>query len=337
METSSIRILILGLGSIGRRHGRNFASLGCEIIGFDPNPERCEEFIQEIPTAQTYCDFEEALTSQAVFAVIASPNKFHVEQAMRCAKVDMHMLIEKPLANENQGLDALEAEISKRNLLVHVGSNWKFHPSVKLFHDLISQGKIGKILAVQAIGGQYLPDWHPWEDYRLMYSSRKELGGGVLHDCHDLDYLSWCLGDIKSVACRIANTGMLEIDTSDLLTMMIEFENGCVGTVQIDYLQRPNSRRVHVTGSEGTLIWDFIKGVVEHYSVQDKQWHMHPVPENYDINQMYIDQSNHYLDCIRQGTPTLTPLSHARHVVDIFECCKASSASGGNFMEVRHG
>lgn len=280
---------------------------------------------------------DEALAAGCDFAVIASPNVFHVEQALACAKLGMHMLIEKPLAIESRGLDQLEAELAGRNLHVHVGSNWKFHPSVRLMHDIVADGGIGKVLSIQAIGGQYLPDWHPWEDYRQMYSSRKELGGGVLHDCHDLDYLTWMVGKVESVSCRIVNTHTLEIDTADLANMILQFESGCVGTVQIDYLQRPNSRRVHITGSTGTLIWDFTKGTVEHYVVEDTAWHTHQVSLNYDLNEMYVEQSRYYLNCIQAGTPTMTPVAQARHVVDIMDSCKASSADGGKLMEVRHG
>ena len=118
--------------------------------------------------------------------------------------------------------------------------------------------------------------------------------------------------------------------------MILQFENGCVGTVQIDYLQRPNSRRVHITGTTGTLIWDFIKATVEHYKIKDKTWHTYPVSENYDINQMYIDQSIHYLDCLKNKTPTLTPITKARHVIDIFDSCKESSSHECKNVKVRH-
>lgn len=331
------KALISGLGSIGRRHGRNFAALGVTIAGFDPAAERCVEFEKEIPGAQTFTDFDEALGVGCDFAVIASPNAFHVEQALACAKRDINMLIEKPLATESDGLDALQEQIDARGLQVHIGSNWKFHPSVRLMHDLIADGRIGQILAVQAIGGQYLPDWHPWEDYRQMYSSRRELGGGVLHDCHDLDYLTWMLGAVESVSSRIVNTGTLEIDTPDLANIILQFENGCLGTVQIDYLQRPNARRVHVTGTTGTLIWDFIKGVVEHYVAADKSWYSHRVADDYDINEMYVEQARHYLDCIQGGASVMTPMAQACHVVDVMACCKTSSADGGRLVKVQNG
>jgi predicted dehydrogenase len=215
-----------------------------------------------------------------------------------------------------------------------LGSNWKFHPGPKRLKQIVDSGDLGRIVAVQSIGGQYLPDWHPWEDYRQMYSSRSDLSGGVLLDCHDIDYLTWLLGPIKNVNCRMVNTNTLEISTSDLATMVLEFESGALGSVQIDYLQRPNARRVHISGSNGIAIWDFTGQIVRSYDAGSEEWSDYTLASTYDINQMYVDEAVDFLDCISEGRTPETPIDQAAHVMAVFDAISSSASNDGKTSEV---
>ncbi|MGH8759614.1 MAG: Gfo/Idh/MocA family protein, partial [Burkholderiales bacterium] len=285
-----MKSLIVGLGSIGRRHGRNLTELGVNVLGVDPRQDRRDAFAAEIKGAKTYEKLDEGLAAGCDFAVVASPNVFHLEQALTCAQAGMHLFIEKPLAVSLDGMDALTEAVEERRLTVLMGSNWKFHPGLRRMKELIDSKAIGRVLAVQAIGGQYLPDWHPWEDYHAMYSSRVALGGGVLWDSHDMDYLTWLAGPLSAVSCRTARTRTLDIETEDLACALLTFKSGAQGTLQMDYLQRPYARRVHVTGSLGTVVWEYPEGAVRHYHADDKTWRTYPVPEGYELNQMYVDE-----------------------------------------------
>jgi predicted dehydrogenase len=329
-----MKSLIVGLGSIGRRHGRNLSGLGVEVLGVDPRQDRREAFSTEIKGARTFEKLDEGLAAGCECAVVASPNVFHLEQALTCARAGMHLFIEKPLAVSLDGVEVLTEVVEERQLTVLLGSNWKFHPGPRRMKELIDGGAIGRVLAVHAIGGQYLPDWHPWEDYRAMYSSRTALGGGVLWDSHDMDYLTWLAGPLSAVSCRTARTGTLDIETEDLACMLLAFKSGAQGTLQMDYLQRPYARRVHVTGSQGTVVWEYPEGEVRHYQVNDKMWRTYPVPEGYELNRMYIDEMRHFLERVAARKPTITPLSQAVHVLMALDRARASSEKGGVPMDV---
>jgi predicted dehydrogenase len=324
-----VKALIVGLGSIGRRHGRNLRALSVDVIGFDPDGARRDAFATEVAGSLVCRTLEDGLDAGCDFAVIASPNAFHIEQALACARHDLDLFIEKPLGVDASGVTELVAEVGERRLVALLGSNWKFHPSLMRLKEIVDRGDIGTILAVQALGGQYLPDWHPWEDYRRMYSSRKDLGGGVLFDCHDLDYLTWLLGPLASIGCRMVSTGTLDIETTDLACVMLMFTSGAVGTLQLDYLQRPYARRVHLTGSEGTAIWDYADGLVREYQAATTAWTESRPPEGYDLNAMYVDEMRHFLRCVDERRPTVTPLAQAIHVLAAFERACASSQAGG--------
>jgi len=329
-----MKALIAGLGSIGTRHALNLRSLDVEIVGFDPDPERRDAFKARLPGAPLARTLDEGLAQGCNIAMIASPNRFHLEQCMAVADAGLHFLVEKPLATAAAGVSELVTRAERRKLVAMVGSNWKFHPALARMRALLEADEIGRPLAVQAVGGQYLPDWHPWEDYRRMYSSRRELGGGALLDSHDLDYLTWLLGPVASVGCRTATTGTLDIDTEDLASMTLAFRSGVLGTLQLDYLQRPYSRRVHVTGEAGTLIWDAVENELSHYSPREQAWRRWKPPMSYDLNRMYIEEMQHFLECVRKGAQPLTPLEQGAHVMAVLDACRRSAARGGAPEEV---
>ena len=324
-----------GLGSIGRRHARNLRALGHEVVGFDPVAERRAAFLEEVSGASVAGTLDDAIRGCRA-AIIASPNIFHLEQAIRCADAGLALFIEKPLAASMAGIDRLSALIDERRTVVLMGSNWKFHPGPRRLKAIVESDGFGDALAVQALGGQYLPDWHPWEDYRGMYSSRRSMGGGVLLDSHDVDYLTWILGPVARVACDAVRTGTLEIETQDLACLLITFASGARGTLQLDYLQRPYARRVHVTGSTGTAIWDYVAGVVRHYDTASKSWTDERVPtDSYDINQMYVDEMRHFISSVEAGADTVTPLSQAVHVLSVLDAARQSAEQGGTPVDVR--
>jgi predicted dehydrogenase len=324
-----VKALIVGLGSIGTRHARNLAASGCELIGFDPSAERREQFERRFVGAAVRTSLENALEDRSDFAIVASPNRFHLPQAVMLARAGLHLLIEKPLAVDSNGVEQLCAEVAQRKLVAMIGSNWKFHPMLARMHELLGAGEIGRPLAAQALGGQYLPDWHPYEDYRQMYSSRSELGGGALLDSHDIDYISWLLGPIALVSCRTVTTGTLAIDTEDLVCMTLEFASGAVGTLQLDYLQHPYGRRIHLTGESGTLAWDVMQNELVHYSRADKTWRTWKPPVSYDLNEMYVAELDHFVRCVREGGVPATPLSQGIHVMGVIDAARRSAARSG--------
>ena len=329
-----MKVLVIGLGSIGRRHGRNFAELGHDVAGFDLKRESREWFERDIGSTITFDSIDGAIADGADIAVIASPNCFHLEQSLLCAQAGMHLLVEKPMSTTADGLDELAAVVRSKQLICMLGSNWKFHPGLMRLKQIIDSGELGQIVAVQSIGGQYLPDWHPWEDYRQMYSSRSDLSGGVLLDCHDIDYLTWLMGPIKSVNCRMINTNTLEISTSDLAAISMEFESGALGSAQIDYLQRPNARRVHISGSQGTAIWDFSEQHVRSFNAESDKWSEYKLATTYDLNQMYVDELNDFISCIEEGRMPKTPIDQAMHVMAVFDAISSSAANDGAISEV---
>jgi predicted dehydrogenase len=309
-----MKVAIFGLGSIGRRHARCFRAAGADaLIGMDPNPDRRKQFADEMG-ADVVATEAEAFDARPDLVVVASPNIFHVRQASLAAELDIALFVEKPFGVDLAEAQQLAATLRAQNLYMHMGSNWKFHPAFVLMKRLIIEGAIGVPTGGQAIAGQWLPDWHPYEDYRQMYAARKSLGGGAVFDTHEIDYLSWLLGPISQFVGLTASAGVLEIETEETAAALLRFRNGALVTLLTDYIQRTPRRRYLFAGDAGTIEWDFHIGEITVCKPGNRFDERHDV-RLADINDMYVEQARHVLEDIRLGRAALTGIDQALDVL----------------------
>jgi predicted dehydrogenase len=183
-------------------------------------------------------------------------------------------------------------------------------------------------LSIQAQVGEYLPDWHPWEDYRQGLSARKEAGGGVILDLvHELDYVTWLLGPISEIFCFAHKVSDLEIETEDTAVMSVKFKNGALGTVHLDYLQRVPSRTCRIIGERGTIVWDYFARTVSHYSPGQKD----PRESEYTAvqrNERFLEEMRHLLDCIEGRDRPKVDVSSGSRTLKLALAAKESAATG---------
>jgi predicted dehydrogenase len=226
-------------------------------------------------------------------------------------------------------VEQLLAAVRKADLITLVGCNLRFHPGLARVKNLLEEEAIGRVVAARVEVGQYLPDWHPQEDYRQSYSARRQLGGGVILDAiHEIDYIRWMLGEIAAVACFSGKVSHLEIDTEDTAAILLRFTNGALGEVHLDYVQRAYSRSCHIIGDEGTIRWDYTTGRVSYYSAASQQWQFFTNDESWEPNQMYVAEMRHFLKCLTREEPPVLDVFEGTRVLQVALAAKASSASG---------
>ena len=183
----------------------------------------------------------------------------HTEISIKCATLKIHLFIEKPLSVSKHGLIELNELCTKNNLTCYVSYCYRYIPSVDQLKKYVDNNEIGKVLSYRLWISSYLPDWHPWEDYRNFYMSSKEQGGGALYDeSHGIDLVRWLFGEIKSVQANIGNVSDLEITSDDIALLLSEHENGIKGTCHFDLLGRTPQIGLEIIGSNGTILWDRI-------------------------------------------------------------------------------
>jgi len=322
------RTLVVGCGSIGRRHARNLKALGVRKIGFcDVSPQSLKECHEEF-CGETFADCADALRIFAPdIVLICTPPVFHVENALAALKARAHVFIEKPLSHESSGIQVLIAEARRRDRNVQIGYNMRFHPGLQILKDVVDSGKIGRVLWLNVEAGQYLPDWRPWQHYRESYSGRQELGGGIILDgSHELDYICWLLGRPTEVTCRAEHLSNLEVDVEDSAWIYLSFPERRRAELHLDFVQRAYTRTCKVVGEMGTALWDFGVQEVRWYSAEQEVWTS--IPYAFEANDMYVAEMLHFLESLGSRTGPMVDLEQSRDVIRVVEAAKRSSETG---------
>jgi len=322
-----IKALIVGLGSIGRRHLKNLRTLqpGAHITVWHQYANKDNSSEADGEERVVYKE-EDALATEPDLALITSPASRHIETALTLARQGVHLFIEKPLSNNMEHIDELLEICRKNNLALTVGYNLRFYEPLQVMHKVLKDYRIGRILSFHAKVGQYLPDWRPESDYRTGVSANQALGGGVVLELsHELDYARWLVGEIKSVSAELGHISDLEIDVEDLAEINLRFENGAIGSIHLNMIQRPPMRGCRIIGSNGMITWDGLNNNVKLFSNSSNSWsNLYPAAL-LDRNEMYLKELRHFLDCFKgKGMPIITG-KDGKRVLEIAVAIKQSS------------
>lgn len=309
-----MKVVIIGFGSIGRRHFENLHSLVDDDVLICTKKQR----IGNIPHKNIFSSLQDCIKQKPDIGFVTNVTNLHIKTALELTKAGCHIFVEKPLSNSIKGIKSLIDIVDNKQLITLMGCNMRFHPCLLAVKDLISSGKIGKIISVRAENGSYLPDWHPDEDYSKGYAARKDLGGGVVLTCiHEIDYLYWLFGDVKEVYSLSGKLSTLKIKSEDLSTIIFRFKNNIIGELHLDYFQKPSSRNCKIIGSEGTIHCDFATNTVKYYDVKKKKWVITLHLKRYDFNFMYMAEVKHFLDCIRKKKKTINDVHQGFKILKI--------------------
>ena len=293
-----MKFLIAGYGSIGRRHLRNLQTLSQkDIVLYRTLQSTIAD--EDKPGVTVETDLTTALTSHPDGVIISNPTAKHLDVAIPAVESGCNILIEKPISHSLEKISNLRKALKKGNAKLLVGFQFRFHPTLQVIAQLLRDHEIGRILSVRAEWGEYLPSWHPWEDYRKSYTSRNELGGGVvLTLSHPIDYLRWLIGDIVSVGAMTGKLSDLEIKVEDTAEIMMEFSNGAIGSLHLDYYRRPAEHKLEIIGTEGTIEWKNATGAARIYRAKTDAWESHLVPQGFDRNDMFLMEMKHFINVI---------------------------------------
>ena len=328
--TGPPRVLVVGCGSIGMRHLTNLRALGVEeIIACDAQPARLAD-VKKRFKVETVEAVRQAWAHAPQAALITAPTSLHVPLALEAAERGCHLFIEKPLSDRfDEALERLLAVVQERKLVTLVGCNLRFHPTLRAVKRLCEDEVVGRILSARVEFGQYLPDWHPQDDYRTGYSARRALGGGIILDAiHELDYIRWLLGDVVVVASVAGTLSRLDIDTEDVAAILLRFASGAIGEVHLDYVQRAYSRTCQLIGEEGTIRWDYAAGETRWYTAATRAWQVVSNPPRWEPNDMYVDEMRHFLQCVAREEEPMVDVQEAACALEVARAAKTSSETG---------
>lgn len=299
-------VLVVGCGSIGKRHIGNLKRLGIShIAAVDNREDRRAEVRERFGVTRLFPTLDAALREPVDAAVVCTPTSLHVEPALELARRGAHLMIEKPIAHNLDGVDDLLTVCREKRLVCFIAYVMRFYPPLRTVKRLLDEGAVGRVLSVRTENSSYLPDWHPWEDYRAFYMAKLALGGGaILDESHTLDYMRWFFGEPERVYCLNDRISALEIDSDDIAEMVVRFRSGAVGSIHLDLIGRAPRKNLEILGSEGTLLWDWDGHEVRLFRASTKQWEVlgHEVK---DYNDVYIEETRHFIECVRTGAEPL--------------------------------
>lgn len=335
------KILVVGYGSVGRRHTENLRHLGCDDLVF-LRSGRPDVIDQVSPRGEQVHDLSEALAHDIVAAIIATPSAKHLDTALPLAKHGCHLFIEKPVSADCdiERCEQLIQIAREQNLVTMVGCQFRFHPLLKALREGLRSGRIGTPQEARAEWGEYLPDWHPWEDHRAGYAARKDLGGGVMLTLiHPIDYLYWLFGEADEVQAEYGKLGQLETNVpDDWAKLKIRFKQDVSAQVDLDYMQRPAVHRLSIAGSSGHATMDFHAGELIWTLDSEETKHI-AVDSDFTRNDMFVSEMKHFLDCVAERKATELPLEDGLAALRIVAMARqdAQSRHTGDVEEATNG
>lgn len=329
------RVLIHGFGSIGQRHLR-------VIHGLEPATELAvlsehgsHAGVVEV-SARVYVTTVQALEFRPHAVVVANAAVGHLAAAGEWLRAGADVLIEKPLAASCEGVQALDALARAAGRTVQVGYNLRQASGLRLLRRCFTDGLIGRVHAARVEVGQNLASWRPGSDPLRSVSAQRALGGGVLLELsHEMDYLQWLCGPAAWVSAQLLRQGPWDIDVEDtaLLTLGLGGADGCVASLQMDFVRHDSTRHCTLIGSRGSLRWDTLGGCVQVFSPGASGWEtleqIAPGPDD-----TYRAQWQAFVAaCERSALPAVS-LAEGARVLRVVEAARRSSEHGGQRVRV---
>tara|TARA_B100000242_G_C43048766_1_gene489762 strand:+ start:1232 stop:2245 length:1014 start_codon:yes stop_codon:yes gene_type:complete len=270
-----MKILFVGLGSIGQRHLRNLKKFfpKFQIIAYRKlnrklsldNKNRVQKFnLNKRYDIKVFRNFEKALVEKPDVIFICNPTSMHMKYALAAAKKKIHVFIDKPLSHNLKDVKKLEKIVIKNKIIFMVGYQMRFLKSLNFIKNQLDKSRLGKLCGANIYNGEYLPDYHKYEDYEKTTMAQKKLGGGVINSqIHELDYCIYLFGKPKKVYAFGGKLSKLNIDVEDYVNSLINFEKDNISVnLTLDFFQRPPIRKMLITGTKKSLSWDYYKNEV---------------------------------------------------------------------------
>lgn len=319
-----MKALVLGTGSIGRRHITNLIDCGVEVTAYSYRKAIMPESI--FANVSYIHELDSGSYSAFDAVIVSNRTDLHISSVLDAITQVKSIFIEKPLGLSLRGVDNLSMLADEYKTNIEAGFMLRFHPNVQWIREYLDNGALGEVMHIKASVGQFLPDWRPNSNYKDSYSSIRQYGGGVIFDLiHELDLVYWLAGEVEDICAMTRYVDVLGIETESIAQIGLQLKSGALAQVHLDYVRPGYERRLEIVGSGGTLEWDYLTGNVILKEAKKEPVVVNQVPEGFERNWMFQAHMMHFLK--RHKNPWLAPASSLNDAVEVLKIALAAHCS----------
>lgn len=293
-----MKVLQIGLGSMGKRRIRNLQYLGHrDIIGYDTREDRLKE-ANDLYNIEIVDNLESIDFKNITHIIISTPPDKHSEYIQLAQKQEKHVFVEASVIDDEYGK---LIEISKKqNCLLAPSCTMRFDPLNQKVKEVLDSKILGKNIFLQHHFGLYLPFWHPYESIKDFYVSKRETGAAREIVPFDLVYISWFIGRPQGrISGLITNTGNLDIDINDIYSLQYQTEDKCHVQFTIDVVSKKAYRTTRIVCENGSIDLDTVKGELSIYNADENKWQIYTrtqLSTTKSTEEMYVLEMQKFLN-----------------------------------------
>lgn len=332
-----MKILIIGCGFIGELHLSIIKKHNLsEVAVCESNPKRLKEISEKYKVKEVYNNIDGALKNNFNGVIICTPNNKHAEHVIKCIKLLKGLkaiFVEKPMAHTVADAKRMLSYAKENKIQLFIGYYMRIYdPLVKMKEMILNgglSGQLGKIIGVRALMSSKRILTDALTDYR----SKREFGGGIIHDLsHEIDYTKWLVGErVEAIYCNGFNLEHKKWDTFDTADIILKFENNKIGSIHIDYIGAATRRAIEIYGTKGTLLWSYFENI-KFYSEGWARWY--DIKVDLDFDKLFLDQLQNYIRCIKGEMEPTVSGDEGLEIVKIIEGCIKSADNNEIIVDI---
>ena len=321
---ASMRVLVAGCGSIGRRHARILRSLGIEDLWVcDPASGPREALASETPVTRTFDSFETALAAVPDAVFLCTPPQLHIPMSIQALDSGAHVFCEKPLADTLEGVEELADAVKRSGKAFMVGCCFRYHEGLLKAQSHLRTGRIGRLISIRCRMGEHLPTVRP--DYKSIATTSSI---GAFDLTHEIDLACWFaeglpITEVKTVFGKFSDVHMA---APDLVELLVRFGDSCVASIHLDFFSQPRCRVTELLGTRGMISVEFSRWeqcTISLYDAGSDRWDTETLQTERD--DMFESEDREFLDAAAEGKEIALDLNAARRSLDIIAAAQASS------------
>jgi len=295
---SRLRLLVIGVGSIGERHLRCVQNLErCDLAFCEPHAELREEISDRYNVEETYAELESAMENHFDVAIIAAPAHLHVSMAQTLADHGIHMLIEKPLSLSMDGIEQLQTTVARHGIISAVGFSHRANPLVTDMREFVQSGKLGRIVEMRIVCGHHFPTHRP--AYADVYFNDYKTGGGAINDMipHLYNAGEWLAGPITKIVVDADHLRLDRVTVEDTVNALARHDD-VMATYATDLHQPSYELTIHLVCENGECRVDYHMNRWAWMDEPEGTWTEGAEKMSLERDDMFMSQDARFLDAV---------------------------------------